>query len=195
MVSRAELARQRQPEPVLPEQVRVALALQPGALREAGQSRELQLYVWGRGTTLPASEQTMTIAPQKLQELIELFKRHYPRWTGFDDADLAKDEITYKRNTIAKAQTLLSADELKRLLEAGQFDEFISQLEIIGRDNNLLYQAVPTTGDLGVLYDPKLDKPTFCRAVLDLLYGPDAGHLRLTRYTDYVKAAGLPRVR
>jgi len=121
-----------------------------------------------------------------------MLKRRYPNWTGFQDAEFAKDEITYKRDTITKAQKELSADELKRLLDGGAFDEFVSRLETIGHDNNLLYQAVPTTGDLGILYHPKLDKPAFCRVMFDLLHGPDAGHLRLTRYTDYVKAAGLP---
>ncbi len=134
----------------------------------------------------------MTITPQRVQELVEVLKRRYPNWTGFKDADFAKDEITYKRATIAMAQKELSAAELKRLLDTGAFDEFISRLEAIGRDNNLLYQAVPTTGDLGILYHATLDKPAFCRAMFDLLHGPDAGHLRLTRYTDFVKGAGLP---
>lgn len=74
----------------------------------------------------------------------------------------------------------------------GEFDEFISRLDAIGKDNNLLYRAVPMSGDLGILYQPNLDKAAFCRAVFDLLHGPDAGHLRLTRYTDFVKATGLP---
>lgn len=134
----------------------------------------------------------MTIEPRKVQELVALLKRRYPKWTGFKDPDFAKDEITYKRDTIARAQKELSADELKRLLEAGEFGEFISRLDAIGKDNNLLYRAVPMSGDLGILYQPNLDKAAFCRAVFDLLHGPDAGHLRLTRYTDFVKTAGLP---
>ncbi len=134
----------------------------------------------------------MTIEPRKVQELVALLKRSYPKWTGFNDPDFIKDEITYKRDTIARAQKELSADELKRLLEAGEFDEFISRLDAIGKDNNLLYRVVPMSGDLGILYQPNLDKADFCRAMFDLLHGPDAGDLRLTRYTDFVKAAGLP---
>jgi hypothetical protein len=43
----------------------------------------------------------------------------------------------------------------------------------IGKDNNLLWLQVPQQGDLSILYQPELDKPSFCEAVINLLYGPD----------------------
>lgn len=134
----------------------------------------------------------MTISQTKLDEILALVRQKYPGWTGFSDSRFEKDEVTYKQATIAKAKTLLSQAELARLITESQFDEFIKRLEQIGRNNNLLYQSVPLSGDLSVLYQPNLDKPAFCRAMLDLLYGEGPAHVRLTRYADFVKANNLP---
>ncbi len=134
----------------------------------------------------------MTISQAKLDEILALVRKKYPDWAGFADPRFEKDEVAYKQATIAKAQTLLSQAELERLIAASQFDEFIKRLEQVGRDNNLLDQSVPFSGDLSVLYQPNLDKPAFCRAMLDLLYGDGPAHVRLTRYADFVKANNLP---
>jgi hypothetical protein len=134
----------------------------------------------------------MTISQTKLDEVLALVRKKYPDWTGFADPRFVQDEVAYKQATIAKAKTLLSQAELERLIAETQFDEFIKRLEQIGRNNNLLYQSVPLSGHLSVLYQPNLDKPAFCRAMLDLLYGEGPAHVRLTRYADFVKANNLP---
>ena len=134
----------------------------------------------------------MTLTQPKVKEILVLVRQRYPDWTGFADPDFMKDEVTYKQSTIAKARDLLSEAELEQLIAQGQFDEFIGRLETVGRDTNLLWMRVPMSGDLNVLYQPALDKPTFCEAVLDLLYGPGPSHQRLTRYADYVKVNHLP---
>ncbi|MBM3861134.1 MAG: AAA family ATPase [Verrucomicrobia bacterium] len=134
----------------------------------------------------------MTISPTKIEEILTLVRQKYPEWSGFADPRFEQDEVAYKQATIAKAKTLLSREELERLIAEERFDEFIKRLEQIGRNNNLLYQSVPLSGDLSVLYQPNLDKPAFCRAIVDLLYGDGPVHERLTRYADFVKANNLP---
>ncbi len=134
----------------------------------------------------------MPLTQPKINDLLALLRQRFPDWNGFDHPGFVEDEVAYKQATVARARELLSQDELERLIAEGQFDEFIARLEKIGQDNNLLWRSVPLSGDLGILYQPQLDKATFCPAVFDLLYGPDAAHQRLTRYTVYVKANGLP---
>jgi hypothetical protein len=95
-------------------------------------------------------------------------RRRYPAWRGFDNAAFLKDEIDAKQSTVIRAQELLSAGALQDLIEEGRsskgavaegrFNEFIHRLEGIGQHNNLLWRKVPTSGDLGILYRPELDK-------------------------------------
>lgn len=134
----------------------------------------------------------ITITPQKIAELVALLKRVYPDWAGFKDQNFTKGETAWKRKTVVKARQLLSVEELRRLLNTGGFDEFISRLEAIGQDTTLLYRRVPKAGDLRILYHPQLDKAAFCRAVYDLLHGPDEAPQRLARYAAFITAAGLP---
>jgi 5-methylcytosine-specific restriction protein B len=129
-------------------------------------------------------------------------RRRYPAWRGFDNAAFLQDEIDAKQSTVIRAQELLSSGSLQDLIEEGRsskgsvaegrFNEFIHRLEVIGQHNNLLWRKVPTSGDLGILYRPDLDKPTFCLAVYDLLYGAGESPARLERYLNYVRAYKLP---
>lgn len=114
----------------------------------------------------------MTIEPRKIQELLTLVNRRFPGWTGFKDPRFVEEEIGYKQKTIAKARVLLGPDELKGLLNAGDYDEFVARLKKIGGDTNLLYLAAPTSADLAVLYQTGVEKPALCLAVFDLLHGP-----------------------
>jgi len=102
------------------------------------------------------------------------------------------NEVNYKQSTVAKARDLLSEAELHRLVDEEQFDEFIERMEKIGTDTNLLWLQVPRAGDLSILYRPELDRPSFCEAVIDLLYGPDPSEARLARYAAHVAVHGLP---
>ena len=134
----------------------------------------------------------MTISQTKLDAILALVRQKYPDWTGFVDARFEKDEVTYKQATIAKAKTLLSQVELEGLIAESRYDELIKRLEQLGRNNNLLYQSVPLSGDLSVLYQPTLDRPAFCRAMVELLHGEGPSHERLTRYAEFVKTNNLP---
>ncbi|HEX8235270.1 MAG TPA: AAA family ATPase [Abditibacteriaceae bacterium] len=129
-------------------------------------------------------------------------RRCYPAWRNFSDPAFLQDEIDAKQSTVIRAQELLSAGSLQDLIEEGRsskgavaegrFDEFIHRLEVIGQHNNLLWRKVPASGDLGILYRSELDKPTFCLAVYDLLYGSGKSPARMERYLNYVRAHKLP---
>jgi hypothetical protein len=127
-----------------------------------------------------------------VEKILRLLRSHYPGWNGFDHPAFYKDEIGYKQATIDKARRDLAESELRRLLAEEQHEEFIRRLEAIGKDNNLLYRSMPRQGDLNILYQEDLDKPGFCSAMLDLLYGENDSPERLGRYLAWVKQADLP---
>jgi len=134
----------------------------------------------------------LKLEQQKLDEIIALVRKRYPNWKGFSDPDFMEDEVSYKQETIAKAREQLRREELQRLLDEGHFDEIVERLDALGKDNNLLWRSVPMKGDLGILYQEDLDKPSFCHTIFDLLHGQGQSHERLRRYAEYVKERGLP---
>ncbi|HII05829.1 MAG TPA: AAA domain-containing protein [Methanotrichaceae archaeon] len=134
----------------------------------------------------------MPLDKQKLDELVALISRRIPNWNSFSDPRFVKDEVDYKQVTVTKARDLLSEGELQNLIAEGKSDEFLDRLKTIGKDNNPLWDIMPATGDLNIIRQSELDKPSFCREVFDLLYGPGPSHERLGRYTEYVKSKGLP---
>lgn len=134
----------------------------------------------------------MNLTEEKVNELVNLVRKRFPGWQGFSDERFLKDETNYKRAAAAKATELLGETVLRELAADGGFDEFIARLEKVGRSTNLLYQAVPTSGDLSILYQKSLDKSAFCVAILDLLYGEGPTHFRLDRFAAYCKDQNLP---
>jgi hypothetical protein len=134
----------------------------------------------------------MPLDKKKLDELIALISGSIQNWNDFSDPRFVKDEVDYKQATVSKARALLSEGELQKLIEEGKFDDFLDRLKTIGKDNNLLWDIMPATGDLNIIRQPELDKPGFCREVFDLLYGSGPSHERLGRYTEYVKSKDLP---
>lgn len=72
-----------------------------------------------------------------------------------------------------------------------KIEKIISRIKKIG-NTNLLWNWAPTTGDLGILEQPNLDKRAFCGAFIDLLYGPGQSPERLERYLNFVKSQSLP---
>jgi len=134
----------------------------------------------------------MPLDKQKLDELVALIRRYIPNWSSFSDPRFVKNEVDYKQVTISKARDLLSKEQLQNLIAEGKFDEFLDRLKTIGKDNNLLWDNNPSSGDLNIIRQPELDKPSFCNSVFDLLYGPGPSHERLGRYSEYVKSMGLP---
>lgn len=132
------------------------------------------------------------LSREQLDWIVQALRSHYPGWESFDHPRFFEDEIKYKREASSKAANLLSAPDLRRLLEERQFDEILKRLEHIGRETNLLYQRVPMAGDLGILYQPNLDKAGFCAVLVDLLHGEGGTQVRLGRYLDWVEKAGLP---
>ena len=134
----------------------------------------------------------MTLQRSKIEEIVAIVRKRYLHWMGFSDSDFAKDEVEYKQATIAKATELIGEPEFRRLLDAEAFDEIVERLDTLGKDNNLLWRSAPMSGDLNILYQPALDKPSFCHAMFDLLYGSGPSHERLGRYVSYITTNDLP---
>lgn len=128
----------------------------------------------------------------QVEHLIELVQMAYPNWTTFHTAAFVSEEVAYKRATAEKVATLLSEAEIKRLLAHWQYDELLERLERLGRDNNLLWNRMPTKGDLAVLSRPELNKAEFCLQMGNLLYGPQPSPLRLEAFSHYLQQNGLP---
>jgi len=53
-------------------------------------------------------------------------------------------------------------------LTKGKSDEIILRLKSIGHATNLLWTNVPSTGDLAIFEDNKLDKQAFSRQIFQL---------------------------
>lgn len=134
----------------------------------------------------------MVLRKEKVEEIVALVKKEYPDWSGFSHPKFVKDEIEYKQSAVAKACELLSESELRRLQSEEKFEEIISRIKKTANATNLLWNWAPATGDLSILEQPKLDKPTFCKAFIDLLYSPEPSQERLGRYLNFVNAHALP---
>lgn len=149
---------------------------------------------YDRASDPPPIHDAQMSAPSILRErLLPIIEGVYPAWTGFDDPRFVAEEVTYKQRAVAAAAEMLNAAELGLLVEQGEFNEIIDRLKSVARKGgNLLWVNMPDNGDLRILSVPGLDRPAFCHALYDLLYGGGESHDRLARYLDYVAAAGLP---
>lgn len=128
----------------------------------------------------------------QIDDLVELVRRRYPEWDSFEHPPFVATEITYKRETVDKAQSLLSPAEVRQLLATWRYDELLNRLERLGKDNNLLWNRVPRQGDLAILYRPGLDKAEFALQMQKLLYGPKPPAERIEAFGNYARRSYLP---
>lgn len=131
------------------------------------------------------------LSQEQLDRIIQALRLLYPGWESFEDPRFIADEVTYKKEAIAKAADLLSAQELRPLLAERRFEEILKRVEHVGR-TNLLFNRTPKTGDLGILFQDNLDKADFCAVLVDLLHGEGTPRDRLGRYLAWVESAALP---
>jgi hypothetical protein len=134
----------------------------------------------------------MTLSPAHIGRLVELVRIRFPGWASFSDTRFEQDEILYKRKASAKAKEQLDPVVFSRLLEQGDYAELLKRTSAAASGNNLLYNAVPAQGDLGVLQRPELDHPSFFSEMYHLLYGEGASPVRLGRFLDYLRERQLP---
>ncbi|MDX1662530.1 MAG: AAA family ATPase [Candidatus Promineifilaceae bacterium] len=127
-----------------------------------------------------------------VEEMVELLRRRYPAWDGFDHPPFVADEVQPKQQTVEKARELLSESALMRLLTAWRYDELIDRLEQLGRDSNLLWNRVPQQGDLAILYHPRLERAEFGLQMRQLLYGRALTAQRVQQFSRYASRQGLP---
>ncbi|HET9229513.1 MAG TPA: AAA family ATPase, partial [Thermoanaerobaculia bacterium] len=131
-------------------------------------------------------------AAMDIQKLLSLVRRHYPDWNGFDHPEFYRDEIGYKQQAVHRAAELLSERELVRLLDVGRHDEIVDRVRSLAKSTNLLFVSIPSTGDLALLYDERLNPRSFGFAVLNLLHGRDSSPERLERFVWWAREQGLP---
>lgn len=124
--------------------------------------------------------------------LLERILVAYPGWTGFSDPRFLKDETNYKMAAYEKAQELLNANELTKLIEAGDFDEVVHRVERVAQSTNLLYLAIPKEGDLALLKRQDLDLAEFASALYDLLHGEGTSAECLGRFAEFTTSRNLP---
>lgn len=129
---------------------------------------------------------------EQVNEMLALVRKRFPDWNSFDHKHFQEEEIIYKRKAAELASKLLNETDLRKLITDGSYDEVISRLRKVAQATNFLHLSTPATGDLSILHTESLDKPSFCAAVLDLLYGEGPAHVRLDRFSDYCKERGLP---
>ena len=132
------------------------------------------------------------VTDRQVTELLTLIRLRYPDWQDFAHPPFVADELAYKRATIAKAADLISQPELDRLLAEAAYDEMISRLDKVARDNNLLWRRVPSAGDTAVFQHPSLHKANFCAQVRKLLYGDTPTPMRLQTFSISLTAHDLP---
>ncbi len=133
------------------------------------------------------------LTQKKVESLIDLVNRRYPNWQGFSDQRFIDDELTYKENAVETAQKLLEKKALKQLIAGQEYDVIHKRIEEVAQSGkNLLYLAAPSSGDLAVVYDETLDKPSFYQAFYDLLYGTDTSPERVEHFSTYLESHGLP---
>jgi hypothetical protein len=128
-----------------------------------------------------------------IEKLVNLVNIKYPNWQGFSDPRYIEDELSYKESAVESAQLWLKKDELQELLSNQQFDDFQERIEKVAYSGkNLLYLAVPTAGDLKVLYDEALDPESFFKAFYDLMYAESSSADRLDNFSKYLETHNLP---
>ena len=132
------------------------------------------------------------ITPEQKQDIINSVHQAFPDWGGFASPAFVKEEVHYKHQAVTLMHETLGADEMQRLMAAGQEDEIIQRLGKVGRKTNLLFQTAPLEGDLNILHVEIRDKPAFCRQVFDLLHGQSPSPERLAHYAAYVESQGYP---
>ncbi len=129
---------------------------------------------------------------EQVNEMLVLVRKRFPDWNSFDHKHFQEKEIIYKRKAVELASKLLDETDLRKLIAEGNYDEVVSRLGKVAQATNLLHLSTPAAGDLSILHTESLDKPSFCAAVLDLLYGEGPAHVRLDRFSAYCKERGLP---
>ena len=134
----------------------------------------------------------MSITFEQKTHVIELLRKKYPDWDGFDHQAFRRDEINFKRLTVKKAVSLLSESSLAQLLVTRDTGAFLDRLLRIGQATPLLQRNGSSNGDLEILYVPTLDKPVFCAQVYHLLHGTESVIDRLDAYFHYIEEHELP---
>jgi len=126
----------------------------------------------------------------RVGSLLALVRRRYPDWDDFSHAPFAAEQIAYKRKAAARMQAQLNRDAFAALLEAQEYDTLRQRFRAAA--TNLLYRTTPSTGDLRLLDDRRVEPAALYPALFDLLHGPGDSSARLDAFVAFGRARGLP---
>ena len=132
----------------------------------------------------------MALDSDQLESLLALVRRRYPDWDDFGHAQFAAEQIAYKRKAAARAQEGLGRDAFAALLAAQEYDRLRRRFRAAA--TNLLYLTTPSTGDLRLLDDRRVDPAALYPALFDLLHGPGDSPARLDGFVAFGRARDLP---
>jgi len=133
----------------------------------------------------------MLLNQEKTDKLLTLLKRRYPRWSGFSDQRFFRDTAALRPDTLEGVE-LLNEAGLRQLADERRWDEIIGRIDFVGRSANAASQNAPALAELDALHSPKMDKPVFCAAVIELMFGDGDSPARLQRYADQASSCGFP---
>ncbi|ACR80494.1 MULTISPECIES: hypothetical protein [Kosmotoga] len=132
----------------------------------------------------------MLVEKSKVDQLIDLVNSRYFGWKGFEDDRFLEEERDYKVETVKRAKELLNETVLAGLIESKAYSELFERIEKIGKDNNLLFNSIPTSGDLRLLFSTKINKEAFSKEFFNLLYGSGSSEERLEKFCNFVEKSG-----
>lgn len=132
------------------------------------------------------------VTDRQVTELLTLIRLRYPDWQDFAHPPFVADELDTKRAAIDKAAELINQPELDHLIAQEAYDEILSRLDKLAKDNNLLWRRVPSAGDTAVFHHPSLNKANFCTQVRNLLYADPPTPIRLQTFSISLTAHNLP---
>ncbi len=133
----------------------------------------------------------MLLNQEKTDKLLTLLKRRYPRWSGFSDQRFSRDAEALRPDALEGVE-LLNEASLRQLAEERRWDEVIGRIDFVGRSAHSASDNAPAIAELDALHSAELDKPAFCAAVIELMFGDGDSPARLQRFADQATASHFP---
>lgn len=136
------------------------------------------------------------IIKQVADQLLNAIEKEIPNFQGFDDPRFIEREITYKKRIIHDAKKQLSSETIRKLVVDENYKSVYNRILSVGqhKDNNLLYNKVPRSGDLALLFNENLDYKSFTEAIAHLVihHWDETGGDKVDLFCNWAEEQGLP---
>lgn len=134
----------------------------------------------------------MLVNQQKIDDVVSLFRKRYPRWSGLSDPRFLKDEVNFRMETMGREKDLLGNRALHELIRERRYSEVLDRVEYVIKATDGVDDGYLQPGDMDILKVVEHDKAGFVKALFDLLHGEGRTHQRLDRYFRYLSQNKLP---